>query len=81
MCEVGLGWVFCTNIDGSRHVLHFKARLVTKGFSQVHEIGFHEFFALIAKCNTIRCILAFGTAMDLEMHQMDLNTPFLNVDL
>ena len=41
-------------------------------------VDFNETFAHVAKFITIRCILALGTAMDLEIHQMDVKTVFLN---
>ena len=41
-------------------------------------VDFSETFALIAKFISIRCILALESAMDWEIHQMDVNTTFLN---
>ena len=63
------------------HVVRYKARLVAKSFAQVHKVDFHETFAPAAKFITVRCILAIGAAMDLEMHQIDVKTTFLNSDL
>ena len=44
-------------------------------------MDFNETFAPVAKFSTIRCIVAIGAAMDLEMHQMDVKTAFLNPKL
>ena len=78
---VGCKWVFRTKKDANSVVVCHKARLVAKGFCQVEGIDFNETFALVAKFSTIRCILALGAAMDLEMHQMDVKTAFLNGEL
>ena len=78
---VGCKWVFRTKKDANGEVVRHKARLVAKGYSQVEGVDFNETFAPVAKFSTIRCILALGAAMDLEMHQMDVKTAFLNGDL
>ena len=79
--SVGCKWVFRTKKDASGEVVRHKARLVAKGFSQVAGVDFLETFAPVAKFNTIRCILALGAALDLEIHQMDVKTAFLNGEL
>ena len=79
--SVGCKWVFRTKKDATGEVVRHKARLVAKGFLQVAGVDFHETFAPVAKFNTIRCILALGAALDLEIHQMDVKTAFLNGDL
>ncbi len=72
--SVGCKWVFCTKRDASGHIVRHKARLVAKGYSQVEGVDFNETFAPVAKFTTIRCMLAIGAAMDLEIHQMDVKT-------
>ncbi len=52
--------------------MRHKARLVAKGYSQVEGVDFNETFAPVAKFITIRCMLEIGSAMDLEIHQMDV---------
>ena len=79
--SVGCKWVFCTKRDALGEVVRHKARLVAKGYSQVEGLDFHETFAPVAKFCTIRCAVAIGAAMDLEMHQMDVITAFLNPTL
>ena len=75
---VGCKWIFKIkkNADGSFN--RFKARLVAQGFSQEEGIDFHEVFAPVAKYNSIRTVLAVSNALDLELHQMDVKTAFLN---
>ncbi len=73
--------MFRTKRDASGRVVRHKARLVAKGYSQVAGVDFNETFAPLAKFTTIRCMVAIGAAMDLEMHQMDVKTAFLNGEL
>ena len=78
---VGCKWVFKTKRDAAGEIVRHKARLVARGFLQVQGVDFNETFAPVAKFTTIRCIVALGAALDLEMHQMDVKTAFLNGDL
>ena len=77
---VGCKWVFRIkrNVDGS--VDRYKARLVAKGFSQMEGVDFSESFAPVAKFTSIRTLLAVGAAENMEIHQMDVKTAFLNGD-
>jgi len=79
--SVGCKWVFHTKRDASGHIVRHKARLVAKGYSQVQGVDFNETFAPVVKFTTIRCMLAIGSAMDFEIHQMDVKTAFLNGEL
>jgi hypothetical protein len=79
--SVGCKWVFHTKRDASGHIVRHKARLVAKGYSQVEGVDFNETFARVAKFTTISCMFTIGAAMDLEIHQMDVKTTFLNGEL
>lgn len=61
-------WVLRTRKNASKHIMHHKARLVAKRYSQVAEVDFLQTFASIAKFTTIRYILALRAALDLEIH-------------
>ena len=79
--SIGCKWVFRTKRDAMGDIVRYKARLVAKGYSQVAGVDFNETFAPVAKFTTIRTIVAIGAAMDLEMHQMEVKTAFLNGEL
>ena len=65
--------------DGS--TLKYKARLVDKGYSQLHGIYYNETFALVAKMDSIRLALAIAASKQWEVHHMDVKCAFLNGDL
>jgi hypothetical protein len=66
-------------VDGQ--ISRYKARLVVKGFQQVHGIDYHETFAPIAKMDSIHLALAIATTKGWEVHQMDVKNAFLHGDL
>jgi hypothetical protein len=59
-------------------VVRKKARLVEKGYSQVEGLDFGETFALVAKLEAIRLLLAYSSLNDIKLYQMDVKSAFLN---
>jgi hypothetical protein len=55
-----------------------KARLVSKGYSQVEGLDFDETFAPVAMLESIRILLAYATHHDFKLYQMDFKSAFLN---
>jgi len=54
---------------------------VARGFTQTYRVDYNETFAPVAKFTSIRCILALAALEDMEIHQMDMKTAFLNGEL
>ncbi|KAI3700995.1 hypothetical protein L2E82_45636 [Cichorium intybus] len=75
---VGYQWIFKkkTDMDGKIHT--FKARLVTKGFTQTSGVDFDDTFSPVAKIKSNRIMLAITAFHDYEISQMDVKTAFLN---
>jgi hypothetical protein len=55
-----------------------KARLVAKGYSQVEGLDFDETYALVARLESIRILLAYATYHGFKLYQMDVKSVFLN---
>jgi hypothetical protein len=54
---------------------------VAKGFTQREGIDYNETFSPVSYKDSFRIIMALVTHYDLELHQMDVKTTFLNGDL
>ena len=78
---VGCKWVYKTKRKANGEVDRHKARLVAQGYSQEEGIDYNEVFAPVAKYKSIRTVLAIANQLDLEVHQMDVVSAFLNGDL
>jgi Reverse transcriptase (RNA-dependent DNA polymerase) len=79
--SIGCKWIFRTKNDSKGNVKRYKARLVTKRFTQKEDIDFTETFSPVSTKDSFRIIMALVAYFDLELHQMDVKTVFLNYDI
>ena len=78
---VGCKWVFKLKKNAQREIVRYKARLVAQGYSQEFGVDYNEVFAPVARYKSIRSVLAIANQFDLEAHQMDVVSAFLNGEL
>ena len=78
---VSCKWVFKTKRDAQGNIERYKARLVAKGFTQREGIDYIETFSPVSTKDSFLVIMALVAHYDLELHQMDVKTAFLNGDL
>ena len=74
-------WILKTKRGPNGEVIKRKARLVVCGNRQRPGEDYDETFAPVAKFASIRLLLALAAKLDLEIHQMDVKSAFLNGDL
>ena len=75
---VGSKWVFRIKRGPDGNIQKYKARIIAQGFMQIEGIDYNETFAPVAKLASLRIILALATEQDLEIHQMDVKSAYLN---
>ena len=69
--------MFRNKQDDQGIVVRNKARLVTKGFSQVERLDFGETFAPVARLEAIRIFLAYASHHEMKLYQMDVKSALL----
>jgi hypothetical protein len=74
-------WVYRTKSAVDGQISRYKARIVAKGFQQVHGIDYDETFAPVAKMDSIHLVLSIATSKGWEFHHMYMKNAFLHGDL
>ena len=79
--QVSCKRAFKTKHDLKGNIKRYKARLVAKGYTQKDGIDYKETLSLVSKKDSLRIVMALVAHYDLELHQMNMKTTFLNGDL
>ena len=74
-------WIFKTKRDSKGNVERYKTHLVVKSFRHKKGIDYKETFSPVFLKNSFKIIMALVAHFDLELHQMDVKTMFLNGDI
>ena len=78
---IGVKWVFKTKLNENGEVNKYKARLVAKGYAQQYGVNYTEVFAIVARLDTIRLILALAAHNNWDIFQLDVKSAFLHGEL
>ena len=78
---IGSKWVFKRKLNTGGDVERYKARLVAQGFSQKYGVDYDETFCPVVRFESVRTLIALAAKNDLELHQLDITTAFLNGEL
>ena len=69
---------FKTKLNPDGTICKHKARLVVTRYAQQYGVDYQETFALVARYDTIKLILAFASHSSWKIHQLDDKLSFLN---
>ena len=75
---IGHKWIYKRKRGPDGRVETFKARLVTKWYTQKEGIDYDETFSPVAMLKSIRILLSITDHLDYEIWKMDVKTAFLN---
>ena len=78
---VSARWVFACEIDKGGNIVKPKARLVARGFSQVHTVHFLETYAPTPAASSVKLLVAIAVKNDWELRQLDVKQAFIQADL
>ncbi|UYV73756.1 hypothetical protein LAZ67_11000764 [Cordylochernes scorpioides] len=78
---IGSKWVLKKRYSSDGSLERHKARLVARGFSQQYGIDYEETFAPVVRQSTIRVFLALAVEYNLIVHQMDVQSAYLNGEI
>lgn len=75
---VGCRWVYDQKRDHTGAIVKHKARLVAQGYSQKKGVDYNETFSPVVRLESLRAVIAIATALDLDLHSMDVVGAYLN---
>ncbi|GKD97772.1 retrovirus-related pol polyprotein from transposon TNT 1-94 [Tanacetum coccineum] len=75
---INMKWPWKNKCDEENTVIHNKAHLVAKGYSQQEGIDFEESFSPVARLEAVRLFVAYAAHKSFPIYQMDVKTTFLN---
>ena len=78
---LGYKWIFKKKMKANGSIDKYKARLVIKGYKQKEGLDYFDTYSPVTRISSIRMLIAITAIHNLEIHQMDVKTAFLNGDL
>ena len=80
---ISVKWVLVIKKNSKGEIEKHRARLVARGFTQILGLNYEEFeqYAPVASYATMRMLLAIGNLLDMEIHQLDVDSAYLKSKL
>ena len=78
---IGCKCIFKRKLKADGSVDKYKARLVAKGYRQKERLDYFDAYSPVSRITSIRTLIAIASLNNMEIHQMDVKTAFLNGEL
>jgi Reverse transcriptase (RNA-dependent DNA polymerase) len=78
---VGSKWVFQLKCKADGSIDKYKARLITRSFTQIYGVDYFDTFSPVMKLASIRTILTLAARHDWDVDTFDFNSAYLNGEL
>ena len=75
---VGCKWVLKIKRNAVGGIEKYKARLVARGFTQIHGVDYYEMYAPVARLATLRLLLATANRNNWPIESFDFDSAYLN---
>ena len=78
---LGYKWIFKMKLKVDGSIDKYKVRLVVKGYKQKEGVDYFDTYSPVTRITSIRMLMAIAVLHNLEIHQMDVKSTFLNGEL
>ena len=78
---LGCKWIFKRKMKADGSIDKYKASFVIKGYRQRKGLDYFDTYSPVTRITSIRMVIAIAALRNLEIHQMDVKTAFLNRNL
>ena len=78
---IGCKWIFKRKLKPDGSINKYKAKLVAKGYRQKEGLDYFDTYSPLTRITSIRMLIAIAVLHNLDIHQMDIKTAFLNGEL
>ena len=78
---IGCKWIFKRKLKSDGSIDKYKAKLVAKGYRQKEGLDYFDTYSPVTRITSIRILIAIAVLHNIDIHQMDVKTAFLNDEL
>ena len=78
---IGSKWTFKRKLKADGSIDKYKDRLVANGYRQKEGLDYFDTYSPVTRIISIQILIAIAVLHNLDIHQMDVKTAFLNGEL